>query len=80
MTTLLESVTSPVGALGLVPDRVRQCRFDDLARMVGHVAGPIAERRAESVWRDGHVHSVQHSLQGAVRNGLTKPTTRKEEG
>src|SRR5215218_727240 len=45
VTTLLESVASPVGALGLVPDRMRQCRFNDLARMVGHVAGPITERR-----------------------------------
>ena len=45
----LEQIRAGVGRLNLVPDHMRQGRFDNLAWMIRLLGGPIPERRAETV-------------------------------
>lgn len=65
LTAALEEVGSCIGSLCLVENVVRECGFDDLARMGGLFGGPITERRSEAVR-----HSRDSSLLQENRDGV----------
>lgn len=51
-TAFVEEVATPIRRFHLVADGVRQGHFGSISRVVGTLARPITERRAEAVSSD----------------------------
>src|SRR3546814_11888360 len=56
--SLREQLATAVGGLGLVGDEMRQSRLRDIARVVGFLAYPVPEGRAETMRRLGLLHPL----------------------
>ena len=64
LAALVEQIAAPIGGFHSIPDGMGERHLGNLARGVGALRSPIAERRAEAV--HGHVTALQPSAASAI--------------
>src|SRR5687767_14440709 len=78
--TLLKEIAAPVCSFNLVADGTAQCHLGNLSRIFRLFGGPIAERRAKTVWSDiSAAHPLQKCQECHIRERSSCSGARKDE-